>query len=157
MQQALADFVVVIVYGLPDGSQPGFCFQIRVGSFDEKPGNEGFAALPHGYLQRGEPVVQGIGVCSILQHGGGGALDADTPDLVAVLVLPHEQTQRGFIVPGGCVRVCPVLQRLVYLVFVDSGYAIHEFPVQLLYAATAWQKQAEQQKAEQVTKHTLLC
>lgn len=91
LQQDEADAVVVIPYGLPERGVACRGIAVGGGSMCDEPGYNDFAALPGGYLQRGETVVQGIGIGSAVEEFGDGVLDALASLLVAAFVLLNEQ------------------------------------------------------------------
>ena len=152
LQENEPDAVVVVEYRLPYGSQPGACLQIRVGSMHQKPGDDEFAALPGGYLQRGVAVVQGIGVGPLLQQQGGGGCDALATLLVAAFVLAYQETQRGFVARLHGIGAGAGVQGLAYLSLIYSFYRSQEFLVGILHTAAGIEQQAGQQEYE-AAKH----
>ena len=133
-QKYQAYFVVVIEHRLPEGRISGPGFQIRVGSVGEEAGDDDFAALPGSNLQRGEAVVQGVGIGSLFQKLGGGGLDTLALVLVTAFVLADEETQRRFVLVLGGIGVSTDVERECHAFGVCLSGCCQQFLIAILQA-----------------------
>ena len=130
LQKAESYLVIVVEYGLPDGGEPGTGFLVRVSAVGQQAGDNHFTSLPGGYLQRGEAVVQGIGISPAGEHLRSGVFNAFAAVLVAALELADEKAECCFPTVARGVGVCALMQQLLHALLVGTGGGGQELLVQ---------------------------
>ena len=144
LQEDETELVVVVDDCLPDGGKSSPRLQVGVGSIGQQPRYQHGAALFGGYQERGEAVVQGVGIGSLFQKLGGGGLDTLALVLVTAFVLADEETQRRFILVLGGIGISTNVERELHAFGVCLSGCGQQFRVAALQAVAGNEQQAEQ-------------
>ena len=145
LQEDEPELVVVVDDCLPDGGESSPRLQVGVGSIGQQPRYQHSAALFGGYQERGEAVVQGVGIGSLFQKLGGGGLDTLALVLVTAFVLADEETQRRFILVLDGIGICAGMERECHAFGVCLSGCCQQFLIAILQAVAGNEQQAEQQ------------
>ena len=145
LQEDEPELVVVVDNCLPDRGESSPRLQVGVGSIGEQPRYQHGAALFGGYQERGEAVVQGVGIGSLFQKLGGGGLDTLAPVLVIAFVLADEEPQRCFVLVLGGIGVSTGAERERYDLGVCFAGCCQQFLIAILQAVAGNEQQTEEQ------------
>ena len=144
LQEDETELVVVVDNCLPDRGESSPRLQVGVGSIGQQPRYQHGAALFGGYQERGEAVVQGVGIGSLFQKLGGGGLDTLALVLVTAFVLADEETQRRFILVLGGIGGSTDVERELHAFGVCLSGCCQQFLIAILQAVAGNEQQAEQ-------------
>lgn len=134
LQEDETELVVVVDDCLPDGGKSCTSLQVGISTIGEQPRYQYGAALFGGYQERGEAVVQGVGIGSLFQKLGGGGLDTLALVLVTAFVLADEETQRRFILVLGGIGVSTGVERECHAFGVCLSGCCQQFLIAILQA-----------------------
>lgn len=144
LQEDETELVVVVDDCLPDGGKSCTSLLVGISTIGEQPRYQHGAALFGGYQERGEAVVQGVGIGSLFQKLGGGGLDTLALVLVTAFVLADEETQRCFVLVLDGIGICAGMERECHAFGVCLAGCCQQFRVAALQAVAGKEQQAEQ-------------